>query len=150
MQMRKWIRLIKIFFIAMILINFTTITTYIYEYKNNFVNGERFSGEDFSQSLKNKKVYFFFSDSSVKIVNCYKLTKKEQVKTASFIVEYLDSNNIYYARTINNFVAELSLHSRLYKLGIAKTSTKDADLEFIEDSRWYVRGATLLLQILGI
>ena len=56
MQMRKWIRLIKIFFIAMILINFTTITTYIYEYKNNFVNGESFSGEDFSQSLKNKKV----------------------------------------------------------------------------------------------
>lgn len=86
----------------------------------------------------------------MKIKDCQSLSKEEQVEVVTFIVDYLESNDIYYDRTINNFVAELSLHSNLYKLGIAKDSTKDADLEFIEDSRWYVRTGTLLFQIFGI
>ena len=47
-------------------------------------------------------------------------------------------------------MAEISLHSYLYKLGVEESSTKDADLEFNEDSRWYVRTGTILFQIFGI
>ena len=86
----------------------------------------------------------------MKIKDCQNLSKKEQVEIVSFIINYLESNDINYDRTLNNFVAELSLHSYLYKLGIAEASTKDADLEFVEDSRWYVRTGTLLFQIFGI
>ena len=84
------------------------------------------------------------------MVDCYKLSKEEQVQVISFVIDYLETNGIYYDRTLNNFVAELSLHSYLYKLGIKESSTKDADLEFTEDSRWYVRTGTLLFQIFGI
>ena len=84
------------------------------------------------------------------MVDCHKLSKEEQIEVACFIVDYLKINNIECDRTVNNFVAEISLHGYLYKLGIAKASTKDADLEFNEESRWYVRTGTLLFQIFGI
>lgn len=91
-----------------------------------------------------------FSSDSVKVKDCHKLSKVEQIEVVSFIVDYLKRNNIYYERTINNFLAELSLHEKLYKLGVEKERTIDSDLEFIEDSRWYVRVTTIIFQILGI
>lgn len=132
-----------------VLTNFVIITTHVYEYKNNYVV-EKVGENTFSQRLKNKNVDIYFSDCSVKVKDCHKLSKEEQVQVASFIVTYLDSNDIYYDRSINNMVAEISLHSYLYKLGISETSTIDADLEYVEDSRWYVRTGTLLFQIFGI
>lgn len=134
----------------LVLTNFVIITTYVYEYKNNTFNVEEVSNEAFSQKVNDKDVVIIFSDSSVKVKDCHKLSKEEKVQVVSFIVTYLDSNDIYYDRTINNLVAEISLHSYLYKLGISKASTIDADLEYVEDSRWYVRTGTLLFQIFGV
>ena len=146
---KKIIKLISILIILIVLTNFVIITTHVYEYKNNYVV-EKVGENTFSQRLKNKNVDIYFSDCSVKVKDCHKLSKEEQVQVASFIVTYLDSNDIYYDRSINNMVAEISLHSYLYKLGISETSTIDADLEYVEDSRWYVRTGTLLFQIFGI
>ena len=146
---KKIIKLISILIILIVLTNFVIITTHVYEYKNNYVV-EKVGENAFSQRLKNKNVDIYFSDCSVKVKDCNKLSKEEQVQVASFIVTYLESNDIYYDRTINNLVAEISLHSYLYKLGISETSTIDADLEYVEDSRWYVRAGTLLFQIFGI
>ena len=146
---KKIIKLISILIALIVLTNFVIITTHVYEYKNNYVV-EKVGENTFSQRLKNKNVDIYFSDCSVKVKDCHKLSKEEQVQVASFIVTYLDSNDIYYDRSINNMVAEISLHSYLYKLGISETSTIDADLEYVEDSRWYVRTGTLLFQIFGI
>ena len=134
----------------LVLTNFVIITTHVYEYKNNAFNVERVSDEAFSQKVNDKDVIIIFSSNSVKVKDCHNLSKKEQVEVASFIINYLKSNNIYYDRTVNNFVAELSLHSYLYKLDIAKSSTIDADLEYVEDSRWYVRTGTIIFQIFGV
>ena len=46
--------------------------------------------------------------------------------------------------------AELALHSYSYVYGIKKASTRDADLEYDKDSRWYVMFLTSLLQVLGV
>ena len=146
---KKIIKLISILITLIVLTNFVIITTHVYESKNNYVV-EKVGENAFSQRLKNKNVDIYFSDCSVKVKDCYKLSKEEKVQVASFIVTYLESNDIYYDRTINNLVAEISLHSYLYKLGISETSTIDADLEYVEDSRWYVRTGTLLFQIFGI
>lgn len=146
---KKIIKLISILITLIVLTNFVIITTHVYESKNNYVV-EKVGENAFSQRLKNKNVDIYFSDCSVKVKDCHKLSKEEQVQVASFIVTYLESNDIYYDRTINNLVAEISLHSYLYKLGISETSTIDADLEYVEDSRWYVRTGTLLFQIFGI
>lgn len=147
---KKIIRLISILITLIVLTNFVIITTHVYEYKNNTFNVEEVSKEAFSQKVKDKNVIIIFLDNSVKVKDCHKLSKEEQVQVASFIVAYLESNDIYYDRTINNLVAEISLHRCLYKLGISEASTIDADLEYIEDSRWYVRTGTLLFQIFGI
>ena len=146
---KKIIKLISVLITLIVLTNFVIITTHVYESKNNYVV-EKVGENAFSQRLKNKNVDIYFSDCSVKVKDCYKLSKEEKVQVASFIVTYLESNDIYYDRTINNLVAEISLHSYLYKLGISETSTIDADLEYVEDSRWYVRTGTLLFQIFGI
>ena len=146
---KKIIKLISILITLIVLTNFVIITTHVYKCKNNYVV-EKVGENAFSQRLKNKNVDIYFSDCSVKVKDCHKLSKEEQVQVASFIVTYLESNDIYYDRTINNLVAEISLHSYLYKLGISETSTIDADLEYVEDSRWYVRTGTLLFQIFGI
>lgn len=147
---KKIIKLIIILITLIVCTNFVIITTHVYEYKNNTFNVERVSSEAFSQKVNDKDVIIVFSSDSVKIKDCQTLSKEEQVEVVSFIIDYLESNDIYYDRTVNNFVAELSLHSYLYKLGIAESSTKDADLEFVEDSRWYVKTGTLLFQIFGI
>ena len=148
--LKKIFKLIIILITLIVCTNFVIITTHVYEYKNNTFNVERVSDETFSQKVNDKAVIIVFSSDSVKIEDCQNLSKEEQVEVVSFIIDYLKTNDIYYDRTINNFVAELSLHSYLYKLGIAESSTKDADLEFIEDSRWYVRTGTLLFQLFGI
>lgn len=147
---KKIFKLIIILITLIVCTNFVIITTLVYEYKNNTFSVERVSDETFSQKVNDKDVIIVFSSDSVKIKDCQSLSKEEQVEVVSFIIYYLRSNDIYYDRTINNFVAEISLHSYLYKLGIAESSTKDADLEFIEDSRWYVRTGTLLFQMFGI
>ena len=147
---KKIFKFIIILITLIVCTNFVIITTHVYEYKNNTFNVERVSNEAFSQKVNDKDVIIVFSSDSVKIKDCQTLSKEEQVEVVSFIIDYLESNDIYYDRTVNNFVAELSLHSYLYKLGIAESSTKDADLEFNEDSRWYVRTGTILFQIFGI
>ena len=107
---KKIIKLISILITLIVLTNFVIITTHVYEYKNNYVV-EKVGENAFSQRLKNKNVDIYFSDCSVKVKDCHKLSKEEQVQVASFIVTYLDSNDIYYDRSINNMVAEISLHS---------------------------------------
>lgn len=147
---KKIIKLISILITLIVLTNFVIITTHVYEYKNNTFNVEEVSNEAFSQKVNDKDVIIIFSDNSVKVKDCHELSKEEQVQVASFIVTYLESNDIYYDRTINNLVAEISLHSYLYKLGISKASTIDADLEYVEDSRWYVRTGTIIFQFFGV
>ncbi len=150
-------RLIKRLFIittllivSFVIINFIAITDTIYEIQNHSFTVEKVDENAFSQRLKNKKADIYFTDCSVKVFDCNELSKDERIEVASFIIYYLKMNNIYYDRTLNNFVAELSLHSYLAKIGIEKSSTVDADLEFICDSRWYVKTGTTIFQILGI
>ena len=147
---KKIIKLIIILITLIVLTKFVIITTHVYEYKNNTFNVEKVSNEAFSQKVKDKDVIIIFSSNSVKIKDCHKLSKEEKVEVASFIVAYLKNNDIECDRTVNNLVAEISLHSYLYKLGVAESSTIDADLEYLEDSRWYVRTGTIIFQIFGI
>lgn len=134
----------------LVLTNFVYITIHVYEYKENTFVVEKVSNEAFLQKVKDKDVIIIFSSDSVKVKDCHKLSKEEQIEVVSFIVNYLKRNNINYDRTVNNLLAELSLHNKLYKLGIEKDRTIDADLEYCADNRWYVRTSTLLFQILGI
>lgn len=128
------------------LFNFTFNAFYTYEFQDK--NYNYVTENAFCESLKEKNVDIYISNDSVRVTNCHLLTRIERLRVLSYIKNYLVKNKIY--RSINNLEAELKLHAVLYELNIYSDRTKDADLEFDEDSRWYVRTVTILFQILGI
>lgn len=83
----------------------------------------------------------------LKIKDCYKLDREARLELLSLI--YSDARD-RFDRTIMNMEGELAAHCYLYRLGIKKASTVDADLEYKCDGRWYVRLVSALLQILGV
>ena len=95
-------------------------------------------------------VELVFDEDSVKIVDSYRLSYDERFEVLSFIKSYLNVKGIKNCRTIQNYEGELYFHSLSYNLGFIKESSKDADLEYQSDSRWYVRYASIVLQILGL
>ena len=90
----------------LVLTNFVYITIHVYECRENTFVVEKVSNEAFLQKVKDKDVVIIFSSDSVKVKDCNKLSKEEQIEVVSFIVDYLKRNNIYYDRTINNLLAE--------------------------------------------
>ena len=100
--------------------------------------------------MKEKNIDIYISNDSVKITNCYLLNREERFMILSIIKSHLIKNGMTLDRSINNLEAELKLHAVLYELGVSKESTRDADLEYREDNRWYVRSVTMFFQILGI
>ena len=124
--------------LIIICVNFITITKYVYEFKDTLVE------EDYYKSFS-ANTEININKDSVSIKNCYKLNRKERIELMSNIKKQIVSD-----RTINNLEAELALHSTLYKIGLFKSRTKDAELEFEEDKRWYVRVGTIIFQILGV
>lgn len=94
-----------------------------------------------------KNVEVIYYSESLKIKDCYKLDREERWELLTKIYSDAGKN---FDRTIMNAEGELAAHCYLYRLGIKKASTVDADLEYKCDDRWYVRFASALLQILGV
>lgn len=105
-------------------------------------------GESETYQISNgKNVEVIYYSESLKIKDCYKLDRKERWELLTQIYSDAGKN---FDRTIMNAEGELAAHCYLYRLGIKKASTMDADLEYKCDDRWYVRFASALLQILGV
>jgi len=45
----------------------------------------------------------------------------------------------YSNRSSYDLYSELAIHQALYKYGVARSSTRDAYLDFNEDGRWYLK-----------
>ena len=97
-----------------------------------------------------KEVEVRFGLDSMKIVDCYRLDRNERFETLHYAYSSLDGLGIKAKRTIHSMEGELAAHAYLYDWGIEKASTKDADLDYLEDPRWYVRFVSAMLQILGV
>ncbi len=128
--------------------NFLINTAYVYEYKDEEV--ENIEGNIISGQLNSKSYNVVVYETGVKIIDGHQFNKEERFIILSKIKKHIDKQGIELDRTINNLEAEWSLHNYLYQLNFATDSTKDADLEYLKDDRWYVQTSTLLLQILGI
>lgn len=97
----------------------------------------------------NKEVTVIYGDDSIKVMDCHLLDKEERRELiANIYANNKDKSTLI--RSVNNALAELTLHSYLYRIGIEKASTKDADLDYIKDNRWYVTFFTSIIQILGV
>ena len=97
-----------------------------------------------------KEVEVRFGEDSMKIVDCYRLNRSERLEILRYAYSSLDDLGIMMKRTIHSMEGELAAHAYLYDWGIEKASTRDADLDYAEDPRWYVRFVSAMLQILGV
>lgn len=97
-----------------------------------------------------KQINIYFSDEAAKIIDSYELSRNERIETVCFIKYYFKEKGIVCTRTVQNLEAEWAMHNFLYRINYQIESTKDADLDYIQDKRWYVNAATIVMQILGV
>lgn len=97
-----------------------------------------------------KEIEIYFFDESVRINESYCLSRSERLEVLCFIVYCCEQKGIACSRTIQSLEAEWIMHNLLYRINYKTESTKDVDLEYIRDKRWYVNATTIMMQILGL
>ena len=70
-----------------------------------------------------------YSKYNTKVVDSYKLNDLEIELVVDEIITDRKRKNLPVTRTRESYIAEIKAHNRLYKLGVQKDRTKDADLE---------------------
>ena len=122
---------------------------------SNYISGLTHEENQVSKTITyevgtTKLVDVRFGEDSMKIVDCYRLDRSERLETLHHAYSSLDGLGIKPKRTIHSMEGELAAHAYFYDWGIEKASTRDADLDYAEDPRWYVRFVSAMLQILGV
>lgn len=101
----------------------------------------------FFKITEDKEIWMNFREKSVCIQNCQQLSKKEIKPVIQFCIDTLKSLGYAHTANIKHMCGELYFHVVLAKLGILTSHTKNADIEYNKDPRWYVR---LFSNIFGI
>ena len=70
-----------------------------------------------------------YSKYNTKIVDSYKLNDLEVEIVVDDIIKDRIEKKLPVTRTRDSYIAEVKAHNRLYKLGVQRERTKDADLE---------------------
>ncbi len=89
-----------------------------------------------------------FSSDSAKVIDAYKLTRKERYEAAIYIDSYWRKEGKHF-RSIESIEAEIYAHRIAYLLGIDKERSKDADIDLMEDKRIYVKASYIALMAFG-
>ena len=152
--------LILVLTVANILFLIMSVCCLIWTAKNNQIFNsidKDFSYEEYENgkvilSLKGgKKITLIFGSASVKVVDSYQATSKEEsISVALFIRYYTQLKGIKTARSNTDFTGEYRLHNCLYKLGYKRKQTQNADIEYVKDRRWYVNVASTFIGWIGI
>ncbi len=111
-------------------------------YNAPFFEPSRFlkNGDYTTQSGKN--VLLSFYNDHVKIFDSYQYNFEERMEILYHVQESAKENDIEIKRDIIKLESEWYIHNVCYNLGIEPESTKDADLDYVKDARWYVNFAT--------
>ncbi|MGN1372686.1 MAG: hypothetical protein ACI4VK_01410, partial [Candidatus Coproplasma sp.] len=87
---------------------------------------------------EDKEITLIFGDKSVKVVDAYQTTGKEEVvSVVMFIREYTRKHGLELKRSNTQIMGEYRLHNLLYLVGYKREQTGDADVDYVSDSRWY-------------
>lgn len=96
-------------------------------------------------------VSFAFAENVVIVYDSYLCkTQEDCIEVVFAIKEFANRNGISIPRSNSDLIGELRLHNFLYELGYRADHTKDADLEYINDYRWYVNVISRLIGWMGI
>ncbi len=92
-----------------------------------------------------KEVKIRIGESAVRIADSYLYTKGEIYEILSFVRGYVTTQGYEISRDDTELVGEFRLHQFLYEIGYKEEQTKDLDLEYKADSRWYVNVASKII-----
>jgi len=76
-----------------------------------------------------------FTENCTIVYDCYQYDYISINIIGEIIAITRKENNLLVTRTNTSYANEIRAHKRLYKLGLFKSHTKDADLE--ENIKWY-------------
>lgn len=92
-----------------------------------------------------------FGKDSVKVIDSGKtVSRKTCIIVISFIRYYANEHTITITQSNIELIGEYRLHTYLYRIGYRTKQTKDADIEYNGDPRWYVRAASKTFGWFGI
>lgn len=98
-----------------------------------------------------KRVSFALRDNVAIVYDSFQCdTKEDCIKVVLAIKEVAKKKEVSISRSNSDLMGELRLHNFLYELGYRTNHTKNADLEYIKDHRWYVNAASCLIGWVGI
>lgn len=97
-----------------------------------------------------KEFELIFANNSVKIKDSYKAGKSDCMALALAIRSFSEEVGIAITRTNSEIYGELRLHEMLYSLGIARDHTRDCDVDYVADPRWYINSTSKLIGWMGV
>jgi len=87
--------------------------------------------------------------NDINILNSYQIRKRSDMEVVlEFIKEEYPTNAVIVNRSFNSMCNEWIAHNNLYKLHIARSRTKDVDLNYPQP--WYLNLAYFLLSIITL
>lgn len=152
----SWIRIVTLINALFLLFGFLCWTGTCFRNKalNEYKEGYEYLVQEDRVSLDlgdGVNVELRFGKSSVLIKDAYRVsTTKEQAKIILFIGSYLRKEGKQLTRSNTDCLGEYRLHCELYKQGYEQARTKDVDLEYDNDPRWYVNLCSRIIGWTGI
>ena len=121
------------------LIRTTQNCKFINSNASEFVYEEYENGKVILTLEEEKRITLQFGNSSVKVVQSYQATSREEsISVMLFIRYYTRQKGFKVHRSNTQILGEYRLHNLLYTVGYKRAHTGDADIDLVKDKRWYV------------
>ena len=121
------------------LIRTTQNCKFINSNASEFVYEEYENGKVILTLEEEKRITLQFGNSSVKVVQSYQATSREEsISVMLFIRYYTRQKGLKVHRSNTQILGEYRLHNLLYSVGYKRAHTGDADIDLVKDKRWYV------------
>ncbi len=98
-----------------------------------------------------KAVVIQFGSKSAKVINAYLYEDEQSIfEIIQFIRGYASEQGLKIERGNSELYGEYRLHTILYSMEYKLSQTKDADLDYVADRRWYVNVCSKIIGWCGI
>ena len=133
------------------LIRTTQNSKFINSFNSEFDYEEYKNGKVILTLEEEKRITLQFGNSSVKVVQSYQATSREEsISVMLFIRYYTRQKGLKVHRSNTQILGEYRLHSLLYTVGYKRAHTGDADIDLVKDRRWYVNIISSVFGWIGI
>ena len=110
-------------------------------YQSEFIEEIKF------KTNSGRRVDLMLFNDHAQIMDSYKFSFEERMEILNNLLEISHSKNLYFTSSLKKMESEWYIHNLCYNMGIARNETKDVDIDFKNDQRWYVNFATDIAEL---